>query len=87
MPELPDITVYLDALERRCSLHLAQGETALRAHDPGGLKVLDADLEAFRGALLRESHTLKRALTDPRLFKRDWPRTIEELERLRGASA
>jgi formamidopyrimidine-DNA glycosylase len=54
--------------QRRCSLHLAQGEAALRAYDPGGLEVLDADLEAFRNALLAENHTLKRALTDPRLF-------------------
>ena len=36
--------------------------------DPGGVEVFEADLEAFRGALLRENHTLKRALTDPRLF-------------------
>src|SRR5207245_2066972 len=40
----------------------------LDAHDPGGIDVLAADLAAFRGALTRESHTLKRALTDPRLF-------------------
>ena len=39
-----------------------------RALDPGGLEVLDADLAAFEEALARESHTLKRALTDPRLF-------------------
>jgi formamidopyrimidine-DNA glycosylase len=53
---------------RRASLHLVAGEAALAAHDPGGLEVLAADLPAFRAALLRESHTLKRALTDPRLF-------------------
>jgi formamidopyrimidine-DNA glycosylase len=53
---------------RRASLHLVRGEAALREHDPGGLEVLEADLPAFRAALLRESHTLKRALTDPRLF-------------------
>src|SRR5581483_7729563 len=34
--------------------------------DPGGLEVLEADLPAFRAALTRENHTLKRALTDPR---------------------
>jgi formamidopyrimidine-DNA glycosylase len=45
-----------------------RGEAALREHDPGGLEVFEEDLEAFRAALARESHTLKRALTDPRLF-------------------
>jgi formamidopyrimidine-DNA glycosylase len=53
---------------RRATLHLVRGEEALRAHDPGGIEVLDADLAAFRAALARESHTLKRALTDPRIF-------------------
>jgi len=53
---------------RRASLHLVRGESALRAHDPGGLEVLEADLPAFHAALARERHTLKRALTDPRLF-------------------
>jgi len=53
---------------RRASLHLVRGADALALHDPGGLEVLDADLEAFRAALCRESHTLKRALTDARLF-------------------
>jgi formamidopyrimidine-DNA glycosylase len=54
--------------KKRVSLHLVQGEEALEAHDPGGLEVLDADLDAFREALVSESHTLKRALTDPRVF-------------------
>jgi formamidopyrimidine-DNA glycosylase len=54
--------------KRRAALHLVQGEPALREHDPGGLEVLDADLAAFRAALGRESHTLKRALTDPTLL-------------------
>ncbi len=54
--------------KKRASLHLVRGEEALRAHDPGGLEVLDATLEAFRQALLQENHTVKRALTDPRLF-------------------
>jgi len=53
---------------RRASLHLVRGVDALALHDPGGLEVLEADLEAFRAALRRESHTLKRALTDARLF-------------------
>jgi formamidopyrimidine-DNA glycosylase len=54
--------------KRRAALHLLRGEAALRALDRGGLEVLDADLPAFRAALLRERHTLKRALTDPGLF-------------------
>jgi formamidopyrimidine-DNA glycosylase len=54
--------------KKRASLHLVRGEAALAAHDPGGLEVLETDLEHFRAALLRESHTLKRALTDPRLL-------------------
>ncbi len=53
---------------RRAALHLLRGETGLAALDRGGLEVLEADLAAFRRALLRENHTLKRALTDPRLF-------------------
>jgi formamidopyrimidine-DNA glycosylase len=54
--------------KRRASLHLVRGEAALRQHDPGGLAVLEADLESFRASLLHENHTLKRALTDPHLF-------------------
>ncbi len=54
--------------KHRAALHLVRGAAALAAHDPGGLEVLDADLPAFRAALLKEAHTLKRALTDPRLF-------------------
>lgn len=53
---------------RRASLHVIQGEAALAAHDPGGLDVLESDLAAFRAALAAESHTLKRALTDPRIL-------------------
>src|SRR5438552_11973144 len=51
--------------KRRAALYLVRGEAGLREHDPGGLEVLDADLAAFRAALTRENHTLKRALTDP----------------------
>lgn len=54
--------------KRRASLHLVQGEEALARHDPGGMEVLEAGEPAFRAALRRENHTLKRALTDPRLF-------------------
>ena len=54
--------------KRRASLHLVQGEAALRAMDPGGLEVLSSSENAFRERLMSENHTLKRALTDPRLF-------------------
>jgi len=54
--------------KRRASLHLVQGEPALRAMDPGGIEVMEAGLAEFREKLLLENHTLKRALTDPRLF-------------------
>jgi len=53
---------------RRASLHVVEGEAALAQHDPGGVDVLRADAAAFGAALRRERHTLKRALTDPRLF-------------------
>jgi formamidopyrimidine-DNA glycosylase len=54
--------------KRRASLHLVQGEAALRAMDPGGIEVLETDLAQFSARLKNENHTLKRALTDPRLF-------------------
>jgi len=54
--------------KKRASLHLVKGVDALREHDPGGLEVMEADVDSFRHALTREVHTLKRALTDPRLF-------------------
>lgn len=54
--------------KHRASLHVVNGEAGLAAHDRGGLDVLAADLEAFRTRLESEAHTLKRALTDPRLF-------------------
>jgi formamidopyrimidine-DNA glycosylase len=54
--------------KKRASLHLVRGEAALAEFDRGGLEVLEADLPAFRAALSRENRTLKRALTDPRLF-------------------
>jgi formamidopyrimidine-DNA glycosylase len=53
---------------KRASLHLARGAAGLAAHDPGGLEVLDAGRDAFAAALTRERHTVKRALTDPRLL-------------------
>src|SRR5467141_2488723 len=52
----------------RASLHVVRGAGALAAQDPGGIEPLQASRDAFRVALTRENHTLKRALTDPRLF-------------------
>jgi len=54
--------------KRRASLHVVEGEAALAAMDPGGLDVLVAGLQEFADRVKRENHTLKRALTDPRLF-------------------
>src|SRR5215467_14312930 len=54
--------------KRRASMYVVRGESGLAAHDPGGIEVLDADLDSFRAALISENHTLKRSLTDPNLF-------------------
>jgi len=54
--------------KRRASLHVVRGEGALAAHDRGGIEVLACSQAEFEAALARENHTLKRALTDPRLF-------------------
>src|SRR6266699_1721515 len=54
--------------KKRASLHLVQGEGTLASFDRGALDVLHSELKDFREALTRENHTLKRALTDPRLF-------------------
>jgi formamidopyrimidine-DNA glycosylase len=54
--------------KKRASLYIVRGEAGLAAHDPGGIEVLEADASEFRDALLGENHTLKRSLTDPRLF-------------------
>ena len=54
--------------QKRASMQLVRGADALRALDPGGIEPLDATLEQFQEALTRESHTIKRALTDPHLF-------------------
>ncbi len=56
------------AKEKRAALHVVQGRHALSRHDPGGLEVLAATAEEFAARLRQENHTLKRALTDPRLF-------------------
>ncbi len=54
--------------QKRASLHVVAGEVGLAALDPGGLEVLESDLEHFAAALTLSNHTLKRALSDPRLF-------------------
>lgn len=54
--------------KKRASLHIVQGDSALAEHDPGGQEVLEMDAENFRDLLVRRNHTLKRALTDPRIF-------------------
>jgi formamidopyrimidine-DNA glycosylase len=54
--------------KRRASIHLVRGEDQLHQFDRGGLEVLDADLTSFAERLVLENHTVKRALTDPRLF-------------------
>jgi formamidopyrimidine-DNA glycosylase len=53
---------------KRASLHVVQGEAALSELDPGGLEVLEASLDEFNAALIRENRTLKRALTDPTIL-------------------
>lgn len=54
--------------KKRASLHLLSGEASLASHQPGGLEVLTAPLAVFHERLTNRNHTLKRALTDPRLF-------------------
>jgi formamidopyrimidine-DNA glycosylase len=68
--EFPDGVLMLTeaGTKRRASLHLVRGEEALAQFDRGGLEVFAATLEQFAGQLRRENHTLKRSLTDPRLF-------------------
>src|SRR5262249_39871506 len=68
--EFPNGTVFFTeaSSKKRASLTLVRGEAALHALDPGGLEPLDATLDQFREALARETHTIKRSLTDPRIF-------------------
>ncbi len=54
--------------KKRASMHIVRGKSALAEFDRGGIEVLESSLDAFRSALLRENHTVKRSLTDPRLF-------------------
>jgi formamidopyrimidine-DNA glycosylase len=66
--ETGTLTLTEAGTRRRASLHVIQGEPALRLQDPGGIDVLQATLVEFAERLRSESHTLKRALTDPHLF-------------------
>jgi formamidopyrimidine-DNA glycosylase len=68
--DFPDGTLLLTEVgtKKRASLHLAQGEEGLEPFRRGGLEVLESGVAEFAAPLRRENHTLKRALTDPRLF-------------------
>ena len=62
------LTLTEAGTKKRASLKLVHGDDELARLDPGGIEVLEADLEAFAGRLRLENHTLKRSLTDPHLF-------------------
>lgn len=68
--DFPNGTLVLSeaGTKKRASLYLVRGAEALEEHNAGGVEVLKASLGDFREALTRENHTVKRALTDPRLF-------------------
>ena len=68
--EFPNGILFLTeaSSKKRASLHVVAGEAKLAAFDRGAVEVLDTTAGQFRDTLTRENHTLKRALTDPRLF-------------------
>ena len=68
--DFPQGTLLLTeaATRKRASLHVVRGADAVREHDRGGLDVIAAGDEQFAQRLIEENHTIKRALTDPRLF-------------------
>jgi len=68
--DFPDGSLVLTEAgsKRRASLHVIRGEAGVLALDPGGIDVFASDLDTFRAALTAENHTLKRALTDPRIL-------------------
>jgi formamidopyrimidine-DNA glycosylase len=68
--DLDDATLLLTeaGTKKRASLHVERGAEGLARHDRGGIEPLEADLAAFSKALTRENRTLKRGLTDPRVF-------------------
>jgi formamidopyrimidine-DNA glycosylase len=69
--ELPNGTLSLTeaGTQRRASLHLVEGEAGLERLDPGGAEIFEINVEEFAKVLQSENHTLKRALTDPRMFR------------------
>jgi formamidopyrimidine-DNA glycosylase len=68
--DFPDGSLLLTEAgsKKRASLHVVTGEAGLESLNPGGLEVLDTNLEHFSAALTSANHTLKRALSDPRTF-------------------
>src|SRR5690242_19927828 len=62
------LTMTEAGTQHRASLHVLTGDGGLRSVDPGGINVFAADLASFRSALTAKNHTLKRALTDPRIL-------------------
>ncbi len=62
------LTMTEAGTKKRASLYVAGSEEEMRAHDPGGLEPLEMSREAFGRALTAENHTLKRCLSDPRMF-------------------
>ncbi len=68
--EFADGTLFFTeaSSKKRASIQLVKGEESLKALDPGGLEPLEATLDQFRDALRRESHTVKRSLTDPHIL-------------------
>ena len=68
--DFPNGTLLLTeaSMKKRASIHLVRGVAGLEPHARGGLEVLETDVDTFRAVLTKENHTLKRSLTDPRLF-------------------
>ncbi|NNC93148.1 MAG: formamidopyrimidine-DNA glycosylase [Acidimicrobiia bacterium] len=68
--DFPDGSILLteQSTKKRATLHLVRGEAALAEHDRGGIEVLTAAADEFADVLLGARHTVKRALTDQRLF-------------------
>ena len=68
--DFPDGTLILTeaGTKKRASLYVVFGEAALAEHDPGGIEVVEIDRDVFAEALTAANHTVKRSLTDPRLF-------------------
>jgi formamidopyrimidine-DNA glycosylase len=62
------LTLTEAGTRKRASLYLVQGKEALAVHDPGGIEPLECSFDEFRTQLLQENRTLKRALTNPRMF-------------------